>query len=590
MIGNRHVAVLLAVLATKVCTAQPINVLGNPNSSAKAIPTGIKISLENDRTNYFLGENILLYYRIENTGSNGFKVSVGGDYRGSTRADRFKVTATSVAGKPVADPTPGMRNFGGGMMPNSEIKPGSNWFENVHVIEYCRFDEPGTYTIHAFHDLGFEEKRAADPREVSMTINLQAPTEERARAILVEDETAKPYYGSTWGQKGEARLDYHCIRWPTFLRPLIERAQNGRQDAVEGIASIRTLEATRALINLLSHTNFAVAQQAATLLEWRLPHSTNEFQGPGGERRRQSYVENAWDEKLASPLVGFSLQLLARTNHGDLILAMKYLGRIGTQGEVPALMKALEFAVTQTNGEFLADIHYPSPIRACDALLGAAVTIDPNLNVSAKDIQTPGQALLFIAKHNGNDRAFTGEEEAAFAKLLRHELPYVRMKALESLPKEIPPTLAAPVTERMTDVNAGVRGFAFEVARRMQAPRHREIALAVLKSADDKWLRWSAQDIALKYGARYECAMVWVSHLVAPKDINDYTPHDAIQHLFEIIVGKNTSGNLEHPHDAADAQMMQGHWKKFLTENKDQIEAGHEFRRDEVPDNLGMRF
>ena len=217
MIGKRHVAVLLAVLAAKVCTAQPFDVLGNPNPSAKAIPTGIKISLENDKTNYFLGENILLYYRIENTGSNGFKISVGGDYRGSTRADRFKVTATSAAGKPVADPTPDMKNFGGGLMPNSEIKPGSNWFENVHVIEYCRFDEPGTYTIHAFHDLGFGEKRAADPREVSMTINLQAPTEERARAILVEDETVKTYHGNTWGQKGEARVDYHCIRWPAFL-------------------------------------------------------------------------------------------------------------------------------------------------------------------------------------------------------------------------------------------------------------------------------------------------------------------------------------------------------------------------------------
>lgn len=554
------------------------------------MPDGIKISLESEKTNYFLGENILLYYRINNAGSNTFKIAVGGDYRGSTRADRFKVTATNDDGKPVADPTPAMRNFGGGLVPNSEIKPGSDWFEKVFVIEYCRFDEPGTYTIHAFHDLGFGKKRDADPREVSMTINLQAPTEERARAILIEEETAKPYNGNTWGQKGEARLDYHCIRWPTFLQPLIERAQNGRAEAVEGIASIRTLEATRALINLLSHTNFAIAQQASTFLEWRLPHSTNEFQGPWGEMRKQYYLENVWDKKLAAPLLDFALQLLARTNHNDFILATKFLGRVGTQHEVPALMKALEFAVTQTNVEFAKDIHYPSPIRACDVLLGAAMMIDTNLNISANEIQTPGQALLFIAKHSGNDRVFTKEEESAFTKMLRHELPYVRMKALENLPKEIPQSLAGLVTERMTDSNAGVRGFAFEVARRMQEPRQREIALAVLKSADDQWLRWSAQDIALKYGARYDCAMVWVSHLVAPKDINDYTPHDAIQHLFEIIVGKNTSGNLEHPHDAAEAQTMQEHWKKFLTENKDKIEAGHEFLKGEVPDNLGMHF
>jgi hypothetical protein len=590
MIGKRHGAMFLAVLATNICSAQPNGSFETSNSGQNEIPGGIKISLESNKTNYFLGENVLLYYRIDNAGSNTFKISVGGDYRGSTRADRFKVTATSTDGKPVIDPTPVMRNFGGGLMPNSEIKPGGDWFENVHVIEYCRFDEPGSYTIHVFHDLGFGKMRETDLREVSITINLQAPTEEQARTILVEDETAKPYHGNTWGQKGESRLDYHCIRWPTFLQPLIERAQNGRQDAVEGIASIRTLEATRALANLLGHTNFAIAQQSATLLEWRTPHSTNEFQGPWGEMRKQYYIENVWDKKFAAPLLDFSLQLLARKNHNDFILATKFLGRVGTQHEVPALMKALEFAVKQTNAEFLADIHYPSPIRASDTLLGAAMMIDQNLSVSANEIKTPGQALLFIAKHSGNDRVFSKEDEAAFAQLLRHKLPYVRMKALENLPKEIPQSLSGLVMERMTDSNAGVRGFAFEVARRMQEPRHGEIALAVLKTADDQWLRWSAHDIALKYGARYECAMVWVSHLVAPKNINDYTPHDAIQHLFEIIVGKNTSGNLEHPHDAVEAQTMQEHWKKFLIENKDKIEAGHEFLKDEVPDNLGMRF
>src|ERR1035437_9989660 len=112
---------------------------------SKDLPAGIKITLESDRTNYFLGENILLYYHIENTGSNAFKISVGGDYRGSSRADRVKVTATAADGKPVTDPTPVVMNFGG-LMPNSEIKPGSNWFESIHVIEYCRFDEPGNYT------------------------------------------------------------------------------------------------------------------------------------------------------------------------------------------------------------------------------------------------------------------------------------------------------------------------------------------------------------------------------------------------------------------------------------------------------------
>src|SRR5262245_3699926 len=80
------------------------------------LPEGIKVTLVTERTQYFLGENILLQYRITNTGAGPFKISVGGDYRGSTRADRFMVTAaTSPGGQPVPDPTPGMKNWGGGL-------------------------------------------------------------------------------------------------------------------------------------------------------------------------------------------------------------------------------------------------------------------------------------------------------------------------------------------------------------------------------------------------------------------------------------------------------------------------------------------
>ncbi len=263
-------------------------------------PAGLEVSLVADRTNYFLGENILLHYRIHNASTNSFKISVGGDYRGSTRADRFTVTAFSADGKPVADPTPLMRNFGGGLMPVGEINPGEDWFEKVWVLEYCRFDVAGTYTVHAFHDLGFGEKTTRDPRETTCTIQLRAPSEAGAEAILVEAENAKPDSGSTWGKKGEARLDYRCIRWPTFLKPLQHRAQ--KENALEGIASIRTLEATRALVQLLEQTNTAFAAKAARALEVRLPHPDSDFSGPWGKERRQFIIEGVWDKSFNRPV------------------------------------------------------------------------------------------------------------------------------------------------------------------------------------------------------------------------------------------------------------------------------------------------
>jgi len=86
---------------------------------AKPLPSDIQVTLEPGKSLYYLGENIILYYCIKISGTDSFSVSVGGDYRGSTRADRFHVTAISADGKPVADPTPLMRNKGGNFFARS---------------------------------------------------------------------------------------------------------------------------------------------------------------------------------------------------------------------------------------------------------------------------------------------------------------------------------------------------------------------------------------------------------------------------------------------------------------------------------------
>lgn len=65
--------------------------LGLPIPAAAAapqIPAGAKIELVADRTEFFLGENIFLYYCITNTGDTAFSIEVGGDYRGGTSIDK----------------------------------------------------------------------------------------------------------------------------------------------------------------------------------------------------------------------------------------------------------------------------------------------------------------------------------------------------------------------------------------------------------------------------------------------------------------------------------------------------------------------
>src|SRR5579863_2003810 len=193
------------------------------------MPKGMTITLESAKPTWFYGENVLLYYRIQNTGTETFNVDTGGDSRNS-RAIRFKVSAIASDGKPVEDPEPVQMNFGG-LGGGGEIKPGASRYENVYVLEYCLFERPGTYKITVFHDLGGGKQIAADPREISTTITLNAATEEQARAILHDDETAPQYNGVLMGTRAEPRLDYFRIRNPVFLPALVERAQNGNEKA-----------------------------------------------------------------------------------------------------------------------------------------------------------------------------------------------------------------------------------------------------------------------------------------------------------------------------------------------------------------------
>jgi hypothetical protein len=57
----------------------------------KPVPIGAKVTLELDRPEYFLGENVLVHFILKNTSDEPFEADLGGDYRGATRHLRFQV-------------------------------------------------------------------------------------------------------------------------------------------------------------------------------------------------------------------------------------------------------------------------------------------------------------------------------------------------------------------------------------------------------------------------------------------------------------------------------------------------------------------
>src|SRR4026209_1829339 len=90
-----------------------------------------------DKNAFFLGENVLVHYCFENTTTGPIKISVGGDYRGSTRSLRFKVTVTDDTGTVMPDPDPSGYSLGG-LGSSPQIDPGGQWCQSLPLMRYAR--------------------------------------------------------------------------------------------------------------------------------------------------------------------------------------------------------------------------------------------------------------------------------------------------------------------------------------------------------------------------------------------------------------------------------------------------------------------
>src|SRR4051794_34729244 len=94
-------AFALPLFATAAGPGEPESWSEN-NSTPR--PAGAEIALETDRTEYWIGENVLVHFVVKNTGAEPFAISTGGDYRGAPRHLRFQVTAVDEQGREAEDP------------------------------------------------------------------------------------------------------------------------------------------------------------------------------------------------------------------------------------------------------------------------------------------------------------------------------------------------------------------------------------------------------------------------------------------------------------------------------------------------------
>ena len=241
-----------------------------------------KITLKARKTQYFLGENILLDYRIGATAKTPLLLI---RLPASDRPIARSLSSTRMERKLPASTRPFHFTGQGGCT----LRRGGSRRFTIPLSYYCRLEKPGKYRIRAAHNLHWTDRDGAvakgDPRWAETVIEVRMPDDAQAKEVVEqmlqakEDVTLYQRAYCTWDTADYA--DFACLRYPVYL-PILEKMAadaHGDRRALLGIAHNPTPEATQALMRLLKPVaNDRLKKILAALCD-RLPEPK------GGSRR-----------------------------------------------------------------------------------------------------------------------------------------------------------------------------------------------------------------------------------------------------------------------------------------------------------------
>jgi hypothetical protein len=118
------------------------------------------------------GEPFQVTFWVQNLGTNEFKFEFGGDYRGTGRHERFKITMTDAKGHELPDPIKHIYDMGGLLYPVN-LKPGQVFTNTFDLPAYRVITNAGTYTVHCA--FAFFDRRWLPPQRTSLGFPKEAP-------------------------------------------------------------------------------------------------------------------------------------------------------------------------------------------------------------------------------------------------------------------------------------------------------------------------------------------------------------------------------------------------------------------------------
>ncbi len=549
--------------------------------ATRPVPAGAKVTLELDRPDYFLGENVLVHFVLQNTGDTPFAASWGGDYRGASRHLRFKVVATDEAGQAAEDPDPSPVCMGGIGGPK-KLEPGDRFTTSLPLMRYCDIVKPGVYTIRATHDFGWKEGERKRPvGETKITFKM--PNPQQARQIVSNMARLPDRPNAAWGKRSSPYADFRCLRHPIYLDILADLARDGDARAVVSVGLIPTLKANKALIQLAGSADKELALKAATTLNRRLPYPESHYlPAPRGSSKkpqlsiRGRLVERAWDEKLIPEVRRLAAKLLESEDLPTVAAAAFMITSVGTKEDAPAVLAGINRARNPTfrnrTGPKDNILNVPQPIRellrALDALRTRGYALGEHVSGDA-------EILLYFHILRGDPSPRPGRYRQLLEAFGSSSWFPIREAAVRSIPKTIPPEYRSFVLERLEDKDLGVCRAACTAAGMSKDTRFLQPLLDLIATEQHEWLLREAGNAAreLMPGTGLALLEVWADRLA---DANLYhLALDALQNVLDV-----PSGGYSGRSDLRRAERLQLRkaWKAFLALHADEIRAGKRFK------------
>jgi hypothetical protein len=578
----RLLAILSLLFLALIPCALPVRADDESRWAGRAtqpVPQSAKVTLEFDRPDYFLGENVLVHFVLQNTGDTPFEASWGHDYRGASRHLRFKVTATDEAGQAAEDPDPSGMCMGGLGGPNT-LKPGEKFTTSLPLMRYCDIVKPGVYTIRATHDFGWKESERKRPVGQT-TITFRMPNAEQAERIVSEMAKLPAWPNTFWGKRSPPYADFSCLRHPVYLDILANRARNKDQRAFEGLGRIPTVKATESLIQLAGDPDTALALKAADSLNNRLPYPESHYIptrlgfSEGSQLSiRGRLVERAWDENLIPDVRALAAKLLVSEDLPTVAAGAFMITSVGTKEDAPAVLAAINKARNPTHRNRTEPkdniLDMPQPIRE---LLRAMDTLRTRGYSVGEHVSGDAEILLYFHVLR-DDPSPRPKRYRQFLEAFGTSSWFpIREAAVRSIPKPIPLEYRDFVLERIEDKDLGVCRAACAAAGMSGDSRFLRPLLDLIATEEHEWLLREASSAAQALGAGFDLLEVWADRLADERLY--HLALDALETVLEVPTG-SYSGRTDL--SRTERLELRKAWKEFLARHTEEIRNGKRFR------------